>query len=215
MRISAAGRTDAGVHATGQVVSFSAGEFPVERLALALNSVLPSDITIREAATVADGFSARFDAEARTYEYLIFNRATPSAVARRFAHHVPRALDAALMDAAGQALVGCHDFIAFCGILPEFGGTERTVHAVEVRREAEIVRVRITAEGFLHRMIRIAVGTLVEIATGRRPPEDLEAILASRDRRRAGYTAPPAGLFLAGVRYAGFDSYAGPVGLLA
>lgn len=209
--VSAAGRTDAGVHATGQVVSFRAErEFPVERLALALNASLPSDITVREAALAADDFSARFDAYERLYEYVILNRKTPSAVLRRWTHHVHRPIDEALLARAGSDLIGTHDFIALCGVLPEYGGTERTVNSFEVEREGELVRVRITAEGFLHRMVRIAVGTTVEIATGRRPPGDIPEILASKDRRRAGYTTPASGLFLAGVRYAAFDSYTRP-----
>jgi tRNA pseudouridine38-40 synthase len=210
--VAAAGRTDAGVHATGQVVSFAAKRaFPVERLALALNASLPSDVSIRAAALAPDGFSARFDARERIYEYVILNRPMPSAVLRRWTHHVHRPIDDALLARAGRDLVGRHDFIAFCGVVPELGGTERTVNAFEVEREGEIVRVRIAAESFLHRMVRIAVGTVVEIATGRRAPDDIPAILASRDRRRAGPTAPPSGLFLAGARYADFDSYARPL----
>jgi tRNA pseudouridine38-40 synthase len=209
--VAAAGRTDAGVHATGQVVSFRARrDFPVERLALALNASLPGDVTIREADLAHDDFSARFDARERVYEYLIFNRATPSAVVRRWTHHVYRPIDDAALARCGEDLVGTHDFIALCGVLPECGGTVRTVKAFEVEREGDLVRVRITGEGFLHRMVRIAVGTAVEIATGRRDSGDIPAIIASRDRRRAGYTAPPTGLFLAGARYAGFDSYSRP-----
>lgn len=209
--VAAAGRTDAGVHATGQVISArTQRDFPVERLALALNASLPTDVTVREAAVVQDDFSARFDARERVYEYLIWTRATPSAVVRRWTHHVYRPIDDALLARAGEDLIGTHDFMAFCGVLPELGGTVRTVNAFEVEREGDLVRVRIAAEGFLHRMVRIAVGTAIEIATGRRDPAEIPAIIASRDRRRAGYTAPPSGLFLAGARYAGFDSYSKP-----
>ena len=209
--VAAAGRTDAGVHATGQVVSFKAKrDFPIERLALALNASLPPDISVREADYALADFSARFDAYERIYEYLIFNRAMPSAVARRWTHHVYHPIDDASLQRAGQDLIGTHDFVAFCGVLPEYGGTERTVNAFEVEREGDIVRVRVRAEGFLHRMVRIAVGTCIEIGTGRRDPDDIPEILASKDRRRAGYTAPASGLFLAGVSYAGFTSYHRP-----
>ena len=205
--ISAAGRTDAGVHASGQVISFrSARIFPVERLALALNANLPPDVSARDAAIVADGFSARFDATARVYEYRILNRAFPSALTRRYAHHVYLPLDLHVMRAAAHDLIGRHDFVAFCGVLPARGGTIRTIHAIDIVAGGEDVVVRITGLGFLHRMVRIAVGTLVEIATARRPADDVPAIIASRDRRRAGYTAPAAGLTLVGVRYEGFDS---------
>ena len=208
--IAAAGRTDAGVHASGQVVSFkSKKEFPVGRLALALNATLPSDVTVREAELAPDGFSARFDAYERIYEYLILNRATPSAVLRRWTHHVHRPIDAGMLEHIGREFVGTHDFLAFCGVHPELGGTERTVNSFRAERDGDIVRIHIAAEGFVHRMVRIAVGTVIEIATGRLEG-DVASIIASRDRRRAGYTAPPEGLFLAGVRYADFEAYARP-----
>ena len=209
--VAAAGRTDAGVHATGQVISFKTPrQFPVERLAIALNATLPHDISVREADFAANDFSARFDAYERIYEYVILNRPMPSAVLRRWTHHVHRPIDDELLSRVGQEFVGTHDFLAFCGVLPEFGGTERTVNAFEVEREGELLRVRIAAEGFLHRMVRIIMGTAIEIATHRRPPDEIPTIIASRDRRRAGYTAPPGGLYLAGVRYNAFDSYHRP-----
>ena len=207
LKISAAGRTDAGVHASGQVVSFrSERAFPAERLALALNGNLPHDISVRAAAVVPDGFSARFDAAARTYEYRIINRPMPSALDRRFAHHVHRPLDVELARTAAAGLLGEHDFVALCGVLPARGGTVRQIHSIDIDRAGDRIVLRITGGGFLHRMVRISVGTLVEIATGRRPPDDIPAILASRERKRAGYTAPAAGLALVGVRYGDFDS---------
>jgi tRNA pseudouridine38-40 synthase len=207
VKISAAGRTDAGVHASGQVISFrSERAFPADRLALALNGNLPRDVSVRHAGVVHDGFSARFDAEARTYEYRIINRPMPSALERRFAHHVHRALDVDLARTASTALLGEHDFEALCAILPERGGTVRQIHAIAIDRAGDRVLLRITGSGFLHRMVRITVGTLVEIATGRRAPDDIPAILASKDRKRAGYTAPAEGLSLTGVRYPHFDS---------
>ena len=207
VKISAAGRTDAGVHASGQVVSFRTGRaFPEGRLALALNGNLPHDASVRDVAVVPDGFSARFDAEARTYEYRIINRPLPSALDRRFAHHVHRAFDVALARRASAALLGEHDFVALCAILPARGGTVRQIHAIDVDRTGDRIVVRISGSGFLHRMVRITVGTLVEIATGRRDPGDIPRILASKDRKQAGYTAPACGLSLIGVRYPGFDS---------
>jgi tRNA pseudouridine38-40 synthase len=209
--IAAAGRTDAGVHATGQVISFkSPRQFPIERLPIALNATLPHDVSVREAAFAEKGFSARFDAYERIYEYIILNRPMPSAVLRRWTHHVHRPIDDELLARIGQEYVGTHDFLAFCGVLPEFGGTERTVNSFEVERHGDLLRVRIAAEGFLHRMVRIAIGTAIEIATHRRPPDEIPTIIGSKDRRRAGYTAPASGLYLAGVRYRTFDSYARP-----
>ncbi len=195
------------MHASGQVVSFASERvFPIERLLPALNGNLPDDLRAVEAAIVRDGFSARFDALARIYEYRILNRPAPSALLRRVAHHVFHPIDLDLMRAAARDLIGQHDFVAFCGVLPENGGTVRTVHAVEIAARGEDLRVRIEGQGFLHRMVRISIGTLVEIATGRRAADDIPAIIASRDRRRAGYTAPAQGLTLIGVRYADFCS---------
>jgi len=211
VKISSAGRTDAGVHASGQVISFRTERaFPDGRLGLALNGNLPPDVSVRRVDEVAAGFSARFDALERTYEYRILNRPLPSALERRFAHHVYRPFDLDLARRAAADLLGEHDFVAFCGLLPEHGGTVRTVHAVGLERAGDRITVRISGRGFLHRMVRIGVGTLIEIATGRRAPDDIPAILASRDRRRAGYTAPAAGLCLAGVRYPDFDSEVQP-----
>jgi tRNA pseudouridine38-40 synthase len=208
IKLTAAGRTDTGVHATGQVISFSSERlFPIERLALALNARLPPDISAREAAIAADGFSARHDALSRTYEYLIVNRSTPSAPVGRLAHHVWKAIDPARFERAAADLIGEYDFLAFCGVLPARGPTVRALFAVTLERSGELARVRIVGDGFLHRMVRITVGTLVEIATGRRAVDDIPRIIASRDRKQAGYTAPACGLFLAGVSYPDFDSY--------
>ncbi len=208
VKVTAAGRTDTGVHATGQVISFDAERrFPIERLALALNARLPPDVSAREAAVAHDGFSARHDALSRTYEYLVLNRATPSAAMGRIAHHVWKPIDPARFERAAADLIGEFDFIAFCGVLPARGPTVRSVLSVALERSGELARIRIVGDGFLHRMVRIAVGTLIEIATGRRALDDIPRIIASRDRTQAGYTAPPCGLFLTGVRYDSFDSY--------
>ena len=205
VKVTGAGRTDAGVHAVGQVVSFvSHGAFPVEKLALALDSLLPRDLTAREAARVEDGFSARQDAYERSYTYVVHNRREPSAVLWRFAHHEHRALGLAPMRAAANAFVGTHDFVTFCGVLPEYGGTVRTLHALEIERAGELVRLHFRANGFLHRMVRVLAGTLLEVGSGRREPEQAAAMLA--DRRAAGPTAPSHGLFLVEVRYPDFSS---------
>jgi tRNA pseudouridine38-40 synthase len=208
VKITAAGRTDAGVHATGQVVSFHAGrEFPIERLALALNDVTPRDLVVRDAAIAADGFSARFDALERVYDYLILNRGFPSAVWRARAWHVPRPIDDARFVAAAQPLLGEHDFATFCGEPPEHGGTVRDVRAIELTRCEDLLRVTVRGNAFLHRMVRVIVGTLVWCATGYRGVDFAERALEARDRTAAGTTAPAHGLYLAGVRYAGCDTY--------
>ncbi|MDQ2992845.1 MAG: tRNA pseudouridine(38-40) synthase TruA [Candidatus Eremiobacteraeota bacterium] len=213
IRLTAAGRTDSGVHSSGQVVNFTTARssFPFERLHLAINSALPNDVSVRDAAIVGDGFSARFSAVARSYVYAIFNRREPSALLTTSAYHVYAGLD---LDAFGDAaahLIGKHDFRSFCATAPENGNTVRTVSSLTVRRYGNLIRVQISADGFLHNMVRIAVGTLLECATGKRDAASIPTILAERTRPAAGLTAPPHGLYLAGVRYRdGYDSYCEP-----
>jgi len=208
--VTAAGRTDAGVHAIGQVISFTShANFPVEKLAIALNSALPEDLSARDAALAERRFNARLSALERRYTYLVLNRRAPSAAMRRWTHFEHRELDLDAMRAAAAQLVGTHDFVTFCGVLPDTGGTVRTLRALEIERSGELVRLNFCANGFLHRMVRVICGTLLEVGTGRRGP-DLAPMLAARDRRVAGPTAPPAGLFLVDVRYEGFSS--GPAG---
>jgi tRNA pseudouridine38-40 synthase len=206
VKVTAAGRTDAGVHAAGQVISFIGHDgFPTEKLALALNSLLPADLSARDAARVEDGFSARLSALDRSYTYVIFNRAEPSALARRWSAFEHRRLDLDAMRVAAEDLIGRHDFRTFCGVLPERGGTIRTLEMLEIEREGDLVRLHFRADGFLHRMVRVITGTLLEVGGGRRTG-DLRALLAARDRRAAGLTAPPQGLSLVEVRYPGFSS---------
>lgn len=207
-KITAAGRTDAGVHATGQVISFTAArDFPIERLALVLNANTPADLVVRDAAVVDDRFSARFDARERTYDYLMFNRAFPSALWRARAWHVPRPIDDAAFLAAAQPLLGEHDFATFCGELPDRGGTVRELRAIELVRRDDLVRVTVRGNAFLHRMVRVVVGTLVGCATGVRDVDFARRALEAHDRTAAGVTAPAHGLYLAGVRYDDLDTY--------
>jgi tRNA pseudouridine38-40 synthase len=211
IKVTAAGRTDAGVHAAGQVISFIGHDaFPTEKLALALNSLLPADLSVRDAARVEDGFSARLSALDRAYTYVVFNRPEPSALARRWSAFEHRRLDLGAMRSAAEGLVGRHDFRTFCGVLPERGGTVRTLELLEIDLEGDFVRLRFRADGFLHRMVRVITGTLLEIGGGRRAG-DMGALLGARDRRAAGLTAPPQGLYLVEVRYPGFSS--GPASL--
>ena len=208
IKITAAGRTDAGVHATGQVVSFSAERpFPFERLVLALNATTPADLTVRSAELVPGTFSARRDALERVYDYLILNRRFPTAVWRDRAWFVPRAIDDARFLEAAVPLLGEHDFVTFCGELPERGGTVREVRAIDLFRSGDLVRITVRGNAFLHRMVRVMVGTLVACATGYRDVAFAGEALAARDRTAAGPTAPAHGLYLAGVRYADLDTY--------
>ena len=195
------------MHAVGQVISFSAHDrFPVERLAIAMNSALPVDLSVRDAALAPAGFSARLSALERAYTYLVWNRPEPSAPARRWSHFDYRRLDLDAMRRGAEALLGKHDFVSFCGVEPDFGGTVRTLNALDIERDGALVRLHFRAQGFLHRMVRIITGTLLEIGSGKREPAETARILAARDRRAAGLTAPPQGLFLVEVRYPEFSS---------
>ena len=212
VKITGAGRTDTGVHASGQVISFTtARSFPFDRLAIACNSRLSDDVSLRDVAIVDANFSARFSARSRTYVYAILHRKDRSALLAHRAYHVYGTLDLDRMREGARHLIGEHDFRSFCGMLPEGGVTIRNVRSLEITEFGDYVRVQISADGFLHRMVRTIVGTLVECGLGRRDPASIPAVLAARARAAAGLTAPAHGLYLAGVTYVdGYDSYAEP-----
>ncbi len=197
-----AGRTDAGVHACGQVAGFSTtSRIPADRLPAALNAHLPPDIRVLVAQEVPEGFHPRYDAVARTYRYDILNRPAPSALFRLRAYHVPEPLDTGAMDRALAAFLGRHDFTAYQGV----GSSPRTVictvHGATWTRAGDRLSLTITADRFLRHMVRILVGTLVRVGAGRLPPEAPGEFLADADNRRTGPTAPPHGLYLVRVEY--------------
>ncbi len=199
-----AGRTDAGVHALGQVASFRADtRLTPEAFLKGLNSLLPPDIAVRACDRVPQGFHARFDARSKVYRYHILNREDRGAVGRQYAWFIHRPLDAEAMRAAARALVGRHDFKAFESAGSPRAHTVRTITRAECEVDAAERRLRFTveADGFLRCMVRNIVGTLVAVGLGRTDPAEVEEILLSRDRRRAGATAPPQGLFLVSVEY--------------
>ena len=211
VKVAAAGRTDTGVHATGQVVSLStAAAFPFERLTLALNSSLPADVSVRDCAIVDADFSARFSARERTYVYAIHNRPTPSPLLAKRAYHVWRDLDLERMRDAARQFIGEHDFRSFCGMLPNSGITVRTVREIALDRNGDLIRLQISADGFLHHMVRTIVGTLLECGWGRRAPNEMSEVIDARDRSQAGHNAPPHGLYLTGVRYDDYNSFKEP-----
>jgi tRNA pseudouridine38-40 synthase len=208
--VTGAGRTDSGVHATGQVVSLrTAAHFPFERLHLALNAMLPGDCSVREAAVAEESFSARLDALERTYVYAILCRPQRHALLARYTHRVTEALDLDAMQRASEHLLGEHDFKSFARTQPG-DRTVREVRRISIGSCGDLVRVEVAAGGFLRHMVRTIVGTLIACGTGRRAPAEMAGILAARDRSAAGTTAPAAGLYLAGVRYGTYDSYSEP-----
>lgn len=203
LKIEVAGRTDAGVHATGQVVScVTTSRMELRRLAVAASALLrPHAVAVLRAVECATGFSARHDALSRTYRYRILNRTAPSPLHARRAFHVSATLDTDAMRAGAAFLVGEHDFAAFCAVESRAKGTRRNVQSVELQRGGDFLDIVITADSFVHNMVRIAVGTLIEVGRGRRTSADVGDVLASGDRTRAGFTAPAHGLYLERVTY--------------
>lgn len=202
IRIAGASRTDAGVHACGQVVSFTTENvIPLERIVPALNALLPQDIAALCADEVPADFHPRFGARRKQYLYRLLNRDLPSPFIGRYAWHVPQALDVEAMGQAAAALVGEHDFAAFCAAGGSAKTTVREIDDLTVRREGEIIEVSVSGNAFLYMMVRIIVGTLVEVGLGKMPPARVREILDSRDRTQAGATAPPHGLTLMRIEY--------------
>ena len=200
-RAAAAGRTDAGVHAVGQVVCFhSARALPLDTVRRALNALTPADVTVRAADTVPDAFDVRHAARGRRYVYRLWTRREPSPFWRRYAWHVPWALDLDRMRAGAVALVGEHDFSSFRAAGCDAAHPVRRVVRSELAQRGDLLVYEIEATAFLRHMVRNIVGTLEEVGAGRRSA-DLAALLAARDRTQAAATAPAHGLCLAEIRY--------------
>ncbi len=197
IRVSGASRTDAGVHALGNLCVFdSETPIPPEKIALALQGRLPEDIVVRASREVAPDFHPRRCDSIKTYEYTLYRDRLPNPLTRRFATHFYRPLDAEAMRAAGQYLVGEQDFKSFCAAGSQAETTVRRIISLEVEEEDPYLRIRVRGTGFLYNMVRIIAGTLIQVGLGQKRPEDLPDILAARDRSQAGPTAPPQGLCL-------------------
>lgn len=200
--VVASGRTDAGVHASGQVAHLDyEGRIPPEKLAPALNALLPADISVKESGRAADGFDARKSAKRKTYVYRVTESRVRRPLLERYAARVADRLDVAAMDEAARALEGERDFRCFLASGSQVKSTVRTVYSARVFREGETVTFEVTGNGFLYNMVRIMAGTLIAVGRGKTDPGEMEEIIASRDRKRAGKTAPAAGLCLKGVEY--------------
>ncbi|MHB8996824.1 MAG: tRNA pseudouridine(38-40) synthase TruA [Armatimonadota bacterium] len=202
VRVCGASRTDAGVHALGQVVSFTTENvIPVERLLRALNALLPRDIACVAAQEVSAEFHPRFNARSKRYSYRIRNHELPSPFGSRYSWHLCQPLDIPAMGEAGSHLVGRHDFAAFRAAGGSAKTSVREISLVEVTNREDFIEVLVEGNGFLYMMVRIIVGTLVEVGLGRIPPRRVSEILASKDRGQAGDTAPPQGLTLVRIDY--------------
>jgi tRNA pseudouridine38-40 synthase len=199
----AAGRTDAGVHALGQVVHFDlARETTAATVMDAVNFHLkPNPIAVLAAEIAPEDFHARFSAKARAYRYRILNRRAPLALERGRAWQVQPPLDEAAMQAAADRLVGHHDFTSFRSSICQAASPEKTLDRLAVRREGELLSIEAGARSFLHHQVRNMVGTLKLVGEGKWTADDVAAALAARDRAKAGPTAPPEGLYLTEVRY--------------
>ena len=206
-RVRSSSRTDTGVHALGMVaeVEIPRAQFkmPLRRIALALNSFLPEDIRITAAQRVPAVFDARFDATGKQYRYYVWNHSAMNPLLRHQAWHVPQKLDVSAMRAAAKRLLGKHDFRSFATTHSyEIEDTVRTVRRCDVRRSGPLLTFIIEGDGFLYKMCRGLVGTLVQLGRGKFMEADLKSMLAAKDRRVAGMTAPAQGLVLWRVFYA-------------
>ena len=197
-----AGRTDAGVHATYQVVHIDTGlDRPLHSWVRGVNSFLPRSVAVRWCATVPEAFHARYGAQARRYDYWLLNDPVRRPLTEQRVGWVFRPLDELRMRAAATCLLGMHDFSAFRAAECQAASPVRTVHELGIVRRGAFLQVRITANAFLHHMVRNIVGALVEVGVARQAPEWIAEVLAGRDRSRAAPTFAASGLYLSGVQY--------------
>lgn len=197
-----ASRTDSGVHALGNVAVFDTKTtIPADRIAAALNQRLPEDIVIRSSEEVPLDFHPRYCDCSKTYEYRILNAKIPVPTMRHTHYFVSYDLNVENMRQAASYLVGEHDFMSFCNVRTDVENTVRTIYSLDIVKQGEELVVRITGNGFLYNMVRIIVGTLVRVGRGFYKPEKVKEILEAKDRKAAGVTAPPQGLYLVGIEY--------------
>lgn len=201
IEITGSGRTDAGVHAKGQVANFHcSSHMPAEEILCALRRYLPEDIGIYSCRDVSERFHARLNAREKTYCYRIWNSTAPCVFERRYAAVFLEALNLTAMRCAAEHLVGEHDFSAFCANTKMKKSTVRYIRSLDIARQGDEVQITVTGNGFLHGMVRILTGTLLEVGTGDRSPESIPALFGAK-RAESGFKAPPEGLCLMEVFY--------------
>lgn len=202
IHVIGASRTDAGVHARGNVAVFdTSARMPAEKISYAMNTRLPEDIRIQESKEVAADFHPRYCNTVKTYEYKICNRRFPDPCSRLYSLFYYWDLDEKKMQQAADYLVGTHDFTSFCTSKPEVTDRVRTIYSLGVTRDGDMITVRVRGNGFLYNMVRIIVGTLLLVGSGRMGPEKIPEILEAKDRGQAGDTARAQGLTLVGIEY--------------
>lgn len=202
IHVIGASRTDAGVHADGNVAVFdTSARMPAEKISYALNTRLPEDIRIQDSCEVPHDFHPRFCETVKTYEYRICNSRFPKPCERLYSLFYYWKLDEQRMQKAASYLVGTHDFTSFCTKKAEVTDRVRTIYSIDVNRDGAMITIRITGNGFLYNMVRIITGTLLRVGSGAIEPEEIPIILEGCDRSLAGDTAPPHGLRLVEIRY--------------
>jgi tRNA pseudouridine38-40 synthase len=202
IKIIGSSRTDAGVHARGQVANFiTSSKIPVDKLPGAINSQLPKDIVIIDAAEVSKEFHSRYSSIGKRYSYRIINRKIPPAIMKNYVSHCPYILEFDKMLRASEYFIGTYDFSAFKSTGSSVKTSVRTINCLELKKENDMITMYIEADGFLYNMVRIISGTLIDVGRGRIPSENIPEILANKDRKLAGQTAPAMGLCLEMIYY--------------
>ena len=200
--VTGASRTDAGVHSMGNVAVFDTNtRMPAEKISYALNQGLPEDIVVQDSCQVPEDFHPRFSKSVKTYEYKILNRRFRLPLERNTSYFYHYPLDVAKMQQAAVYLVGEHDFTSFSSVHAQTNTFVRTIYSLEVTKEKDMISIRVTGNGFLYNMVRIIAGTLIQVGAGMIEPEEMERILAGKDRELAGPTAPAHGLTMIGIEY--------------
>ncbi len=200
--IIGSGRTDAGVHARGQVANFKTESMmSLDEMQSYINHYLPGDIVVKKIFQVDDRFHSRYKVRGKKYIYYVWNHVVPSAFDRKYSYYFPENLDTEKMNEACKLLLGTHDFIAFSSLKKSKKSTVRTIDEISISREGSMLQFSFVGEGFLYNMIRIIMGTLLDIGRGKMALEDIDNIFQSETRSEAGITVPPNGLFLEEVYY--------------
>ena len=202
VELIASGRTDAGVHALGQVANFkTTSNFPIEKFSIAINSQVKNSIRIQNAEEVDENFHSRFNCKKKTYRYVIDNSKNGTAIYRNIVYHMPIKLDVEEMKKAIKYFEGEHDFKAFKSSGTSSKSSVRTIYSANIITEGTNIAIILTGNGFLYNMVRIIAGTLVDVGLGKIKASDIPEIIESKDRQRAGKTLPPQGLMLLSVEY--------------
>lgn len=202
IEIIGSGRTDAGVHALGQVANFKTNSnIPIEKFAIAINSRIKQSIRIKKAEEVDERFHSRYNCKRKTYRYIINTSETGSAIYRNLEYNIKMQLDVKKMQEAVKFFIGEHDFSAFKSSGTSSKSSVRTIYNAKVEQDGERIIIELTGNGFLYNMVRIISGTLVEVGLNKIKPEDITKIIESKNRQNAGKTLPPRGLYLVSVEY--------------